>query len=280
MLRPSPILPVLLALLSGFSMALAELPNARVRKAVFSDQQLFWPQLQGKAKPEGKSKPTGTKSTAGSKAHQAGGEGAPVHIAVLPVQLKDYRESLPCDSCHRLSANGMEFFLENYLKDKIHDRFPNLAVELVAPNQPLLETKVNLLSYMDSLEFPWSRWLPDSEEQVVYRPHDRFTKAATRKRLDRLGGMLGATHLLVPGRMKVSVTPRSSITHEGGLDWGFSLVLWNVAEGAPEWALQFSEENTHMNLDESLDGHLDKALGAAWDGLPGELGSLWNAEPH
>lgn len=244
----------------------SEPASVAVDKAVFSDRQLFWPKLAGKGKPA-------------SKAARAAGLKS-ARIAILPVTLKEYKESLPCDSCHRLSANGMEFFLENWLKDRLHDRFPANTVELIAPHQPLLETRMDLIGYQDSLAFPWERWFPDSAERLVYRPKDRFTAEATRKRMDRLGGMLGATHLVLPCRMHVSVTPKSSITHEGGLEWGFSLVFWNVAAGSPEWAINYRSRETGMNLDESLDGRLDKALGGAWNDLPSELTALWAAEPR
>src|SRR4051812_43257354 len=90
-----------------------------IHQAVFSNRQLFWPELAGKSKPAGRAKDKGP---------------APVRIGVLPIRLRDYHESLPCDSCHRLSDNGMEFFLENYLKDRMQARFPKSQVELIAPH--------------------------------------------------------------------------------------------------------------------------------------------------
>ncbi len=267
-------LPYRLLLLAAAAFTGVSLPQASesvvIRKAVFSDRQLFWPELAGKA-----AKPKADRS---SKADQR--PTSSTRIAVLPVHVGDYRESLPCDSCHRLSANGMEFFLENYFKDRMHDRFPKQEVELIAPNQPLLESRLNLMAYLDSLRLPWDLWLADSGQEVVYRPHDRFTRPADRKRLDKLGGLLGASYLLIPAQVHVKVTPRSSTTHNGGLDWSFHLVLWNVAAGSPEWALQYAEQAESMDLDESLENRLDKGLGKAWDALPSELTSLWNAEPR
>jgi hypothetical protein len=253
-----------------------------VRKAVFSDRQLFWPQLAGQGRPALASAQAASaaRDRSAPKSQDGTEPAGSARIAVLPVTLKDFHESLPCDSCHRLSANGMEFFLENYLKDRLQARFPKAAVELISPNQPLIETKLPLLAYLDSLDFPWSQWFPDSSEALIYRPRDRFMKPAVRKRMDKLGGMLGASHLLLPCRMYVRSTPKSSITHEGGLDWGFSLVLWNVAAGGPEWAIRYANREKHMDLNEALDGRVDKSLGAAWDGLPAELAALWSAEPH
>lgn len=251
--------------------AFSESAVVRVDVAVFSNRQSFWPALAGHAKPA--SKPA-------SKALSNAVQTPKINLAILPVTVKEYKESLPCDSCHRLSANGMEFFLENWLKDRLHDRFPAWSVELVAPSQPLLEGKLDLIGYQDSLVFPWDRWFPDSTESLVYRPKDRYTSEATRKRMDRLGGLLGASHLILPCRARVSVTPKTSITHEGGLEWGFSLVLWNVAAGTPEWALDYRSREEGMNLDESLEGRLDKALGGAWNELPRRLAALWSAEPR
>jgi hypothetical protein len=283
-------LRLLRSLLFLVSATSAQFSSLQIRKAVFSDCQLFWPELIGKAggacetggagEADRMGRATRSKPLRPAKSGTEANPAAPVRIAVLPVQIRDYQESLPCDSCHRLSANGMEFFLENYFKDRLHDRFPKQTVELISPNLPLLEPRLNLMAYLDSIELPWDRWLADSGQEVIYRPHDRFTKPAARKRLDKLGGMLGASHLFLPARVHVKVTPRSSGTHEGGLEWSFVLVFWNVASGSPEWALQYSERSAFMNLDESLEGRLDKGLGQAWDGLPSELTALWSSEPR
>ena len=245
-----------------------------VRKAVFSDHQLFWPSLEGKGKPSAsaKSKPKASKGPAKGA--------APVRIGVLPIAIKDYSESIPCDSCHRLSANGMEFFLENYFKDRLTARFPAAGIDLIAPNAALVEKRMDLMAYLDSLSLPWDKWLADSGQQAVYRPRDRFTAPASRQRLDKLGGLLGATYLLLPARVHIRVTPLGSNMHTGGLEWGFDLVLWNVAAGGPEWAMQYREQDGAMDLDQDLGPRLDKALGAAWDGMPSELTTLWASEPH
>ncbi len=270
---PFPVFPacvVFCLALAALAAAAAPPPGgARVRSAVFSDRQLFWPQLAGLAP-----------ASSVVKSAAAGNAPGKDKIAILPISIKDYRESLSCDSCHRLSANGMEFFLENYLKDKLAARFPAKTVELIAPNQPLLESKLDLMSYLDGIAVPWDKWLSDSGDQVVYRPHDRATDPAARKRLDRLGGMLGAAYLLLPARMRVRVAPRSTTSHQGGLEWTFALLLWNVAAGTPEWAMEYSERSAEMDLDEALDSRLDKGLVKAWDRLPDDLKSLWNAEPR
>lgn len=248
-----------------------------IRKAVFSDRQLFWPGLEGKGRPA-PHRPAKSPRKASAPARRPGSD--TLRLAVLPIRLRDYSETLPCDSCHRLSANGMEFFLENYLRDRMEKRFPRLRVDLAAPSDPIVHNRVDLMASLDSLDLPWGTWLADSGEAVVYRPRDRFTDAASRRRLDRLGGLLGADYLLLPARMRVRVKPIASTAHMGGLEWGFCLALWNVAEGRPEWALDYRESEAAMDLDESLEKRLDKALGAVWDGLPGELRAQWAAEPH
>jgi hypothetical protein len=276
-------------LLTALLLASVGLPCASVsvRKAVFSDRQLFWPDLMGKGRPapvQAKAghaaHADGRKAGATARPSPSGAKAETVRLAVLPIAFKEYSESLPCDSCHRLSANGMEFFLENYLRARMEARFPGQRVELVAPSDPLVEKRVDLMACLDSLRLPWAKWLPDSGEAAVYRPRDRFTDAGARARLDRLGGNLGATHLLIPMRAHARVKPLSSNTHSGGLEWGFSLVLWNVAAGNPEWALEYAESDPAMDLDESLEGRLDKALGAVWESLPAELLSQWAAEPR
>ncbi len=268
-----------------------------VRQAVFSDHQFFWPGLAepvGKPAQEklgaldkgiGNSREEFDKSGKSGKG-RAGSDAVPVRLGVLPLRIVDYRESIPCDSCHRLSANAMEFYLENYLKDKLAGRFPTAKVELIAPHFALLQNRImDLMAMLDSLDLPWARWFDDSAaraepEAVIYRPRDRMTSAATRKKLDHLGGILNQNYLLLPTKVDIRVTPLMSNTHTGGFDWKFGLVFWNVAQGRPEWALEYSGKASLMDLDKSLDTHLDKALGAAWDGLPGELAALRNSEPR
>lgn len=277
--------------LSAFTLVLFGMLNASaevdVQMAVFSDRQLFWPALAGKGYPASPPAPAGRRpaSSPGAKVEPAGkgmkaGQSDITRLAVLPIDLKDYSETLPCDSCHRLSANGMEFFFENYLRQRMEARFPGQHVELVAPSDPLVAKRLDLMAYLDSLRFPWEKWLSDPGEAVIYRPRDRFTDPVMRRRMDKLGGILGATHLLLPARMHVKVKPLASNLHAGGLDWGCFLVLWNVAEGRPEWAMRYEESESAVDLDESLEGRLDKALGGALEKIPGELRDLWAAEPH
>lgn len=236
-----------------------ELVSSKVHAAVFSREQAFWPGL---------SKPA--KKTS-------------LRLVVLPLRIpeKDWKESIPCDSCHRLSPNGMEFFLENYLAEKLRQRFPGQEVELAAPHLSLVENaKLDLLGQLDSLKLPWDKWFDGYAQPIVYRPRDWMAPANAKKKLDRIGGLLGATHLLLPAKVKVSLEPRARNVHTGQMEWGFHLLFWNVAAGRAEWALAFSEIARNADLDAPLDGRLDKALGATWDRMPQDLAALWKAEPQ
>jgi hypothetical protein len=260
-----------------------------LRFAVFSPDQTFWPSLAGA---DGSSK---AKHKAGT-AKSAGEKDIPLHIAVLPIRIKeaDWKERIPCDSCHRLSPNGLEFFLENYLAQRLSTRFreerPGIArspdksgptVELAAPHFPLFKTAgVELLDYQDSLSLPWKRWFDGYSQDLIYRPKDFMTPVAACKRLDRLGGLLGATHLLVPAKVWMKLDPRSRTVHEGSMEWGFQLLFWNVSTGRPEWALAFTEVARNVDLDAPLDERLDKSLVRAWDRMPQALADLWNSEPR
>ena len=147
-------------LLFTFGSVFAQDFSYQIRKAIFSKRQFFWPGIQASEK----SLPLNliAKSKATSQ---------PVRLGVLPINIRDYWESIPCDSCHRLSVNGMEFYLENYLKDKLGNRFPKAKIELIAPQFQLLENqKIDLLAYLDSLALPWAQWFPDSSEVLIYWP--------------------------------------------------------------------------------------------------------------
>lgn len=260
-----------------------------VRFAVFSKDQAFWPGLGGAAQSTGAGPEAGAGGSAGA------GE-APLHIAVLPIRIqdKDWKERIPCDSCHRLSPNGLEFFLENYLAQRLSARFredrPGIVrdttktgptVELAAPHLPLLKTAgVDLLDYLDSLSLPWERWFDGYAQDVLYRPRDFMTPPAARKRLDRLGGLLGATHLLLPAKVWMKLDPKSRTIHEGSMEWGFHLLFWNVAAGRPEWAMAFTETARNVDLDAPLDPRLDKSIVEAWEAMPEALARVWAAEPR
>lgn len=242
--------------------------DADVRLAIFSKEQFFWPTLSR------------TKSS--TKSAQIDSQ----KIGVLPLQISNYSETISCDSCHRLSANGMEFYFENYLKDKLANRFKNTTVELIAPHFYLVENqKINLMNYLGSLQYPWQEWFGtdgDSLENpsVIFREKDRWLSPVVKKKIDTLGGLLNYEYLLIPTAIEIHVAPIMSNVHTGYLQWKFALVFWNVRQGRPEWALKYSGKSGLVDLDQSLDSHLDKALGAAWDGLPRQLKQIWTAEPR
>ena len=310
-MRPFPAAFLLAHLFVGaFALALGEVRQS-VRFAVFSAEQTFWPGLEApdrspKVNPKPSTatvKPGIGRLDSGPKVEAVGKDVGPrvapniaPHIAVLPIGIKeaDWKERIPCDSCHRLSPNGLEFFLENYLAQRLSARFreqrPGIirapdksgpTVELAAPHLPLLKTAgVELLDYQDSLALPWERWFDGYVQDLIYRPKDFMTPAAARKRLDRLGGLLGATHLLLPAKVWMKVDPRSRTSHEGSMEWGFHLLFWNVTAGRPEWALAYTEAARNVDLDAPLDDRLDKSLVAAWDRMPQALSDLWQTEPR
>lgn len=244
----------------------------QVRSAVFSKDQTFWPGLASGGQPA-------LRKAEASKPKKSG----PRQFAVLPIRIKDrdWKETLPCDSCHRLSANGMEFFLENYFAQKLRMRFEKDGVDLIAPHSPFLQTaKIDLLDYQDSLDLPWSRWFDGYTQDLIYRPREWMAAAETRKRLDRLGGLVGATHLLLPAKVWFKVDSKASNLHHGNLEWGFHLVFWNVGAGRAEWAMAFTETARNVDLDAPLDARLDRSLVAAWDRMPSDLAALWKAEQY
>src|SRR6266849_4376106 len=110
------------------------------RWALFSRQQLLWPSLNPAARPDS------------------------ARVGVLPVYLEQYSESIPCDSCHRLSQDGMEFFFGNALTRILDMALPGQPVELVAPHWDLLRSRhVTFPQDLDSLKLPWGKWLPEGE---------------------------------------------------------------------------------------------------------------------
>ena len=166
---------------------------------------------------------------------------------MLPIRVaaEAWKESIPCDSCHRLSPNGLEFFLENYLAERLRRRFPKQGVELAAPHDPLLKAgQLRLLDYQDSLRLPWDQWFDGYSQGLIYRPRDRMISAEDIRRLDRLGGRLGATHLLLPAKVWMKINPVASNTHTGDMEWGFHLLFWNVAEGRAEWVMALAEQRS------------------------------------
>lgn len=276
----SAVLPVLLfACLAAAPAQAQDLITSKVHAAVFGKEQAFWPQLAPAA-----AKAKGSKAKKSAKGDgKAAAKDTSLHLVILPLRIKeaDWKESIPCDSCHRLSANGLEFFLENYLAERVTQRFPGHTVELAAPHLPLLETaKVNLLDYQDSLDLPWSKWFDGYAQDLVYRPKEWMAPASAKQRLDKLGGLLGATHLIFPAKVKVSLEPKARNVHTGNMEWGFHLLCWNVRAGKVEWAMAFTETARNVDLDAALDPRLDKALVAAWDNMPAGLADLWKSEPR
>jgi hypothetical protein len=231
--------------------------------AVFSDQQTLW-HISSK---------TGSGKVPGSRT-------AKPSVGVLPVNAKDYHESIPCDSCHRLSPQGVRFALENYFLRLMDSLISGGEVRLLAPHHELVSGhKVKLLESVDSLAFPFEKWFDGFNDPLIYRPGDRYTPRELKERLNRLGGTLGLSHLLIPTGLQTNIFPKRSNDHVGKLEFSFYLVFWNVSLAYPEWVLFFREKTKKVDLDDPLKKYLDKGLFKRLQRLPEELKKLMAKEP-
>ncbi len=229
--------------------------------AVFSEQQTLWPALTHK------------KNALMEDSLQ---------IGIMPLQIKDYQESKPCDSCHRLSANGLEFFLENYWLNKMQSLLPKSQVQLIAPQNYLLQSKAgfSLDTLLDSLNFPVEKWFYGFQEDFIYRSHDAITPMLLKEKLNRIGGALGLTHLLLPFKAWVRVYPLISDGHTGGLSYAYFVLLWNVREGHLEWVFKVNENISLMDLDTDLTNRMDQNVLPYFKSIPKKLVDLWSQEAH
>ncbi len=238
----------------------------QVQAVVFGERQLLQDEL-------GRAKATPVKASLESPS-----------IAVMPFHMKSYSESIPCDSCHRLSPNGFEFFLENYLvgmADTLLTASPsNSPARLIAPHHEILQSNgVDLMGRLDNLSFPLKDWFYGYSEPLIYRSRDTFSSDSLKKKLDALGGALGVSHLLLPVEAEIHVKPKSSSRHVGDLTYGFHLILWNARLGRPEWVVAYREELRGVDLNKSLDSRLDRNLKGYLEGLPRRVAALRAAEP-
>jgi hypothetical protein len=253
---------VLILLIAAGSLAKTE-----ICLAVFSQSQILWP---GMKKPPGSVRTTSTA----------------LKVGVLPVYMREYRESIACDSCHRLSENGMEFFLGNALRRILDSAYSGPEVELVGPHWSLLQSrKVDLKKIQDSLVLPWERWLDTGEgkecrEPLIYRPRDFMADQSDKRRLDEAAGALGFSHVFVVRAFRTQVFPKASNNHHGSLEWSWQGALYNAPEGRFEWAIGFSEKRKNMDLDEDLEPSLAKSLRKAFADLPASLEKLLKQEPR
>lgn len=229
--------------------------------AVFADHQIFW-----------------NRWNPASPARQ---DSLTYRVGILPMNTSNYSEAIPCDSCHMLSANSMQFFFENYFFHSFKAQLPRYPVELTAPQQDLVKAQnIPLLEMVDSLEFPLSQWFDGYRDPFIYRPSDPYTSRDTKNLLNRLGGTLGYTHLLIPTQFEMKVDPVRSNDFFGGLKYSFVLVFWNVALAYPEWVVFYQEEKKHTNLNKPLEMTLDNNLMAWLEAIPEKIKSLRAQEPR
>ena len=225
--------------------------------AIFSKRQIFWPAMDSAWKADS------------------------ARIGVLPVYLESYQESRPCDSCNRLSEDGMEFFLDNALRRILDTAFSGSEVQLVGPHWDLLKSrKVVLPALLDSLKLPWEQWLGDDLEPLIYRTREAMASLADKTRLDKAASALGFSHVFVVKVFKVSVFPMSRNTHFGSMDWEWKGALYNAREGRFEWALRFSQSLKAADLDKDLEPLLSGELIPALRDLPSKLSDLLRQEPR
>jgi hypothetical protein len=246
--------PALLACTGVLLASASAGPGADVRLALFSKRQSLWPSLDSAARRDS------------------------IRLGVLPVYLARYAETVPCDSCRRLSEDGVEFFLGNALR-RILSGALGAEVGLAEPDRDLLRSRrAEFPALLDSLDLPWEKWLGGEGEFLVYRPRESMASAADKRRLDKAAGALGLTHVFLVRDFRVRVRPESGNTHRGGLEWSWRGALYHAAEGRFEWAVEFSQARPSMDLDEDLEPGLTRALGDAMRRLPADLNALLKRE--
>ena len=251
---PQVLLAVLL--LSGIKPARS---TVKVNIAVFSEQQAFW-----------------TRENSSDTARSV----KDLSIGILPLNAGDYSERIPCDSCHWLSPNGIQFAVENYLREAAAAISPAGRVELVAPQDEMVAGhKIDLINTGKGIEFPFEKWFDGYHDALIYRVRDRFTPGSVKEKLNKLGGTLGFSHLLVPSGFHMRVDPVRSNAHRGKMDYRFYLVFWNVALACPEWVLYYSEKTKKGNLDAQLKQYFDRSLLPALKDIPKKVRELRAREP-
>jgi len=205
----------------------------------------------------------------------------PDKIAVLPVYVSKYRESKPCDSCHWLSSNGLEFILENYLLKLAGSGSPHFVTDLIHPeNQFIISNKLNLEKLVRESKLPWQKVFYGFREKLIFREKDNFTPQHVKNNLNQLGGNLGANYLLMIQDLKMNVFPRSSNAHVGKLSFQFYLLFWNVKGAYPEWIIFFKTETGNIDLDVTIDKYLTKKLTPYIHSLPGRIKNHRAKEPR
>ncbi len=219
-----------------------------------------------------------------AKARPVSAQAEQFQIAVMPFHMKSYSETIPCDSCHRLSPNGFEFFLENYLVNMVDTLFSGSALvpkaTLIAPHHEALETQeFELMPFLDGLQLPFQEWFAGYAQPWHYLPEGGKVPDSAAAKLRALGALLGASHLMLPMQVEAHVKPKSRNRHVGNLSYSFHLVLWNVVSGRPEWVVRYKEEMRGVDLDKSLEPRLNRNLRSHLQILPQKIASRRTVPP-
>jgi hypothetical protein len=232
-----------------------------VQVAVFSDQQLLWPSL---AMP-----PSSTSPLADS--------GVP-RVAILPVTVTRFSESPVCDSCDRLSPNVLEFMLPAW-KRELLAHWTKAEVTVISTGDPLLGPDSSWVERGAPPGLPWKHWFDASGSPLIYRPRDRYTSQALRSQLSALGGRLGVTHVFLMDSVMSEVRPWGKSSHHGSFHLSYMALLWNVARGQPEWAIEVAIRGKWWSdLNAPLEPRLEPGLETMFRELPNSLKALWQAE--
>ncbi len=201
-------------------------------------------------------------------------------VAVLPLSLTKLEESKPCDSCHWISKNGVEFVLENSLVELCREMESPERCEWVPPHHDLIKGgKIKLLEKLNQLNIPWERYFSDYGYPLIHREKDKLTSAKTKDKLSKLAGTLNAQFILLGQKLEMKVSPISSNSHTGNYQFQFYLMLWEVLESRPLWALKTNIESNSTDLDKPFGNILRQEIIAQLKSLPAQLHAYLKAEP-
>ena len=156
-------------------------------------------------------------------------------IGLVPTWADEYAEEVSCDSCRWLSSNGVEFYLDQFFIDFFDSTLHVKNAEFLPPETPLIHAgKLSISQWIDSLDFQLNSVFDSWAGQIVYRPRDRFTTQKTKKKLSKLAGMVDASHLFLPVKVKVYVQPVKKTIAKGKLNFSMYAALWNQNLSAVE----------------------------------------------
>jgi len=201
-------------------------------------------------------------------------------IGILPVNTIHYKESIPCDSCHRLSPDGVHFSMENFFLQMVK-LLSRGEPKLIIPENDLVKgLNIGLLGTLDSLNFPLDKWFDNFEFPIIYRDSDPFTSTAIKKHLNRTGGALGHTHLLIPYQLDFKIFPSKRNDHFGDINYKFYLIFWNVKLAYPEWVISYEYMAKNQDLDAPLEKSLEENLTVYLKNLPEKVKKHRAEEPR